>query len=39
MRFTFDYDDGIMIFKGAGAVSRVSFRKDQFVGGPPRKIV
>jgi hypothetical protein len=28
----FDYDDGIVTFKGARAVSRVPLRKDWFVG-------
>jgi hypothetical protein len=32
MRFTFDYDDGIVIFKGARVVYRVPLRKDWFVG-------
>jgi hypothetical protein len=32
MKFNFDYDDGIMTFKGARAVSRVLLRKDWFVG-------
>jgi hypothetical protein len=32
MMFTFDYDDGIVTFKGARAVSRVPLRKDCFVG-------
>jgi hypothetical protein len=30
--FPFDYDDGIVTFKGARAVSRVPLRKDWFVG-------
>jgi hypothetical protein len=30
--FTFNYDDGIMTFKGALVVSRVPLRKDWFVG-------
>jgi hypothetical protein len=30
--FTFDYDDGIVAFKGARAVSRVPLHKDWFVG-------
>jgi hypothetical protein len=32
MVFTFGNDYGIMIFKGARAVSRVPLRKDWFVG-------
>jgi hypothetical protein len=31
-RFTFDYSDGIVTFKGAQAVSRVPLHKDWFVG-------
>jgi hypothetical protein len=29
--FTFGYDDGIVILKGARAVSRVPLRKDWFI--------
>jgi hypothetical protein len=37
--FTYDYDEGIVTFKGARAVSRVPLRKDWFVGRPPGKTV
>ena len=30
--FTFGNDDGIVIFKGARAISRAPLRKDWFVG-------
>jgi hypothetical protein len=30
--FTFGYDGGVVIFKGARAVSRVPLRKDWFIG-------
>jgi hypothetical protein len=37
--FPFDYDDKLVAFKGARAVSRVPLRKDWFVGWPPGKTV